>query len=110
MHIGDVAAVHQRRMGSLAKGAKIGFAVGASFGLLAAAGLATECQYDCGMAVPFVVSMALVEGGFGAGVGVGVAAMTRHDALVYTRTSSARVTVAPFATPDRRGIAVSLGF
>ena len=109
--IGDVSTIHQRRTGSLAKGARVGFAVGGALGLAAALGLASDCTHNCGGVVPFAASMAFVEGAFGAGVGVGVAAMTRHDELVYTRVrSSARVTVAPFATPERRGMAVSLGF
>jgi len=109
--IGDVSTIHQRRMGSLAKGARVGFAIGGALGLAAALQLASECTRNCGGAVPFAVSMAFFEGAFGAGVGVGVAAMTRHDELVYTRApSSARVTLAPFVTPERRGMAVSLGF
>jgi hypothetical protein len=109
--IGDVATIHQRRTGSLAKGAKIGFGIGTALGLVGGLQLASECRSQCGTAAPFIITMALVDGGLFAGIGVGGAAMTRHDELVYTRVrSSARVTVAPFATPDRRGVALSLGF
>src|SRR5262249_40396302 len=109
--IGDVSTIHQRRTGSLAKGAKVGFGIGTALGLVGGLQLASECRSQCGTATPFIISMALVEGGLFAGIGVGVAAMTKHDELVYTRVRSlARVTVAPFVTPERRGMAVSLGF
>jgi hypothetical protein len=107
----DVATIHQRRSASLGKGAKIGFGMGALFGAFGALGLVGECNHNCGAAVPFIVAAVLGEGAFGAGVGVGVAAITKHDQLVYTRpASSARLTVSPFATQSRRGVAVSLGF
>jgi hypothetical protein len=109
--VDDVAAVHQRRSGSLAKGAKIGAIVGGALGLAAALEFATGCERNCDGVAPFVATMVFAESAFGAGIGVGVSAMTRHNALVYAHPSSAaRVTVSPFATASRRGVGVTLGF
>ena len=106
-----VATVHQRRSASLGRGAKIGAAIGGTLGVMGAVGVASSCNRNCDGVAPFVISAVLAETAFGAGVGVGIAAITRRDALVYTRPSpSARVTVAPFATPSRRGVALSVGF
>jgi hypothetical protein len=101
----DVRRVTGRTHASLAAGAKIGFSVGASLGLLAGLALANECSDGC---VPFVPIAALTYGGLGAGVGVGIAAMTPRYPVLY---DAGRPATGPAAGPDERGTpAVGLAF
>ena len=103
----DVSTIRQRRFGSPRTGATIGLAIGMALGVLGELEVRSECP-DCR---GLVAAGAVVYGGLGAGIGAGVAALTTHEALIYSRApESARVTVRPFATPARRGVAVSVGF
>lgn len=104
----DIRMMRQRRSDSLANGAKWGFGIGAGLGLLG--GLAIAAEYDDSAAlVPLV---ALLYGGLGTGIGVGVDAMISGTQVIYSRpaASSARLTLSPLLARDRRGVLVSLGF
>lgn len=105
----DINTIRQRRSDSLANGAKWGFGVGAGLGLLA--GLAMAEAYGESDAGAMVVIGALVYGGIGAGIGVGVDAMNSANQVIYARrtTSAARVSLAPLVSHQRRGVFVSVG-
>jgi len=104
----DVSTVRQHRHGDPAKGAKIGFGVGAGFGVLGAMAVGVSCRDCAGLALSIVG----VYGALGAGVGVGVSAMTTHQQVIFSRAPAAtrRVTVAPVVTRERRGMLMSVGF
>jgi len=104
----DVSTVRQQRHGDLAKGAKIGFGVGAGFGVLGAMAVGVGCRNCAGLAL----SILGVYGAMGAGVGVGISAMTTHQQVIFSRAPAAtrRVTVAPLVTRERQGVMMSVGF
>jgi hypothetical protein len=77
----DVRRVVGRTHASLAHGAKLGFGIGAALGTLAGLALANGCSdFSCGALIP---SVALTYAGFGAGVGVGIAAMIPRHPVLY---------------------------
>jgi hypothetical protein len=97
----DVATVRQRRNDSLANGAKWGLGAGAAVGMIACG----RCHLGPGLA------MAAVYGGIGAGIGVGLDALTRSNVVIYqSRTSARRVTIAPQLAKSHKGLTVSVGF
>lgn len=106
---GQIDTIRQRRSDSLANGAKWGFGLGAGLGVLVGAAIATEYE-DAGAAA--IVLGSLLYGGLGAGVGTGVDAMISGNQVIYARrvSSTARVSVAPVLTRERRSVLVSLGF
>jgi hypothetical protein len=104
---GEIATIRQRKDDRLSDGARNGFIGGAAFGLLV--GL-TVLDHGGGA---FVTTAALVYGGLGASMGVGLDALVTHEQIVYDareRSPSAKVRVAPFMTPERKGVALSLRF
>jgi hypothetical protein len=105
---GEILTIRARKDDRLSDGARNGFIGGAAFGLLV--GLAVR---DYGGGGAFVATAALVYGTLGAGVGVGLDAMITREKIIYeahTPSSPANVRVAPFMTPERRGVAMSVRF
>ena len=106
----DINTIRQRRSDPLANGAKWGFGIGATLGLLAGVGLASA--YDEGDDSAFIVFGALIYGGLGAGIGAGVDAMISGNQVIYARraASSARLTVRPLLARQRQGAMLAIGF
>ena len=107
---GDVRLISERRRDSLANGALIGLAVGGvGTGLACLASTEGPDQGWCLLA-------ALVYGGIGAGIGVGIDALIPGKKLVAYRapgsagSSQARLSIAPVVTPRAKGVAVSFAF
>jgi hypothetical protein len=102
----DVESVSRHDHAHLRTGALWGFGVGAGLGVLAGAAV---CEYTCNPAV--YTAGALLYGGLGAGVGVGISAMIPTEQLIFrSRSSTTRLTVAPMLSPNRQGLSVSLRF
>ena len=76
----DVAAVYQRRNDSLANGAKWGFIVGASLGVLGGIAIAREYESGGGAFIPI---LGVVYGSIGAGAGAGIDAMHRSEQVIF---------------------------
>lgn len=104
----EVTMIRQRRHGSLATGAKVGFGLGAGLAVVSLAGNAGGCRGCSG----FFVAATLLDGALGAGIGVGISAATTHDQIIFAKTlaTEGRVTVAPIVTRQRQGLRVSFGF
>lgn len=104
----DISTIRQRRSDSLGNGAKWGFGIGAGLGLLGA--LAYIAEYDDSAAV--VPAFALVYGGLGTGIGVGIDAMISSDQVIYSRAkgTGATVTLRPIVTRGRMSVHASLAF
>jgi hypothetical protein len=101
----DVDLVTARRHGNLATGAKWGLGVGAGLGLFSLA-VATS-GYGCsGGCLPLIFIGGAVYGGIGAGIGVGVSALTTSQRVIFARSSDRAVTlsVAPTIGRDRQGL------
>ena len=104
----DILTIRQRKDDRLSDGARNGFIGGALFGVLVGVALR---EYDGGGAL--VTTAALIYGGIGAGIGVGIDGMITSDRIIYdarARSSRANIRVGPFMTPERKGVALSLGF
>jgi len=107
---GDVRLVMERRHDSLASGALIGLGVGGLGTGLAC--LASMEEPDRGWCLP----IAVVYGGIGAAIGLGIDAMIPGKNLVAYRapgapsTASARLSIAPLITPRAKGLAVAFSF
>jgi len=106
----DVATITVRRSDSLGNGALIGLGVGGlGTGLACLATAEGADQEWCYLA-------AVVYGGIGAAIGVGIDAMIPGKKLVAYRapgstgSSPARLSIAPFVTPRVRGVAVAFSF
>ena len=102
-----MSMIKRRQRDSLANGALIGLAVGAGLGYVL---LGTACEdRSC-------QSWALVFLGGAAGVGIGAgvdAQIPGKKLLIYRAASSpaaARITISPFLTPRRQGVAVRVVF
>jgi len=106
----DIDTIRQRRSDSLANGAKWGLGIGAGLGL--AAGLALSSGYDNDDDGALVAFGALIYGGLGAAIGVGVDALISGNQVIYARRGapSARLTVRPQLTRERLGATVVIGF
>jgi hypothetical protein len=104
----DIRTIRQRRQDSLGNGAKWGLGIGAGLGLTAGLALAS----GDGNANALIPIIALVYGGLGAGVGVGVDALIQSDQVIYFKPASfsAKITVSPLVTAQRRGVLLSFGF
>ena len=100
---GDVRTILQRRQDSLGNGALWGLGTGASLGFLAGS------QFG-GPGLGTIV--ALVYGGVGAGVGVGIDALIAGRQVIYAKpgASSTRVRVSPLLSRDRHGAQLSVRF
>jgi hypothetical protein len=106
----DVRIITERRRDSLANGALIGLAVGGvGTGVACLASTEGPDQDWCLLA-------ALVYGGIGAGIGVGIDALIPGKKRVAYRApgtpgaAPARISLAPIVTPRARGVAVSFAF
>lgn len=99
----DVTTIHQRRQDSLGNGALWGLGIGAA---LAAVPIAL-CE-DCGGEA---VAVALVYGGLGAGIGVGIDALIARQQVIFQRPgATARLRVAPLVGGGRRGAVLAVTF
>lgn len=104
----EILTIRQRKDDRLSDGARNGFIGGAVFGVLV--GLALR-EYDGGGA--WVTTAALIYGGIGAGIGVGIDGMITSDRVIYdarARSSLANIKVGPIMTPARKGVALSVRF
>lgn len=101
----DVLLVRHRHSDPLSNGALWGLLVG---GILGGVGAAA---FNPGDAVA-VTSAVLIEGGLGAGIGVGIDAMIARDRTIYERRGSAgaRFSVEPRFAPDRVSAQLRVGF
>jgi hypothetical protein len=107
-----------RRIGHrpVLKGLLIGLAAGAGFGLFVVANTSREptcppgkpcyCEF-CPPVADVMTAMTVLGAGIGTGVGVLIPPPMR---VVYRAPSPSRVSIAPFITPSRRGIALSIVF
>jgi hypothetical protein len=75
----DVITIRQHGHAKLSTGAKIGLGIGAGLGTLAGVALRSECR-GCGAYIPMI---AAVYGGLGAGIGVGIAALTPTRTTIF---------------------------
>ena len=103
----DITAIHQRRNDSLANGAKRGFIVGASLGVLG--GIAIAREYESSGGGAFIPILGLVYGSIGAGAGAGIDAMNPSEQPIYARRGApAKAGVRPGLTLRRSGILASV--
>lgn len=102
---GDISVIRRRQRDSLKNGAGIGFASGAGIAVV----LLSRCGgLDHAGETLFYSSL---FGAAGAGIGVGLDAMHEETRVVYrTAPSTRRLAVSPVLSPQRQGVAVSLGF
>ncbi len=109
----SVRAVSIRERDSLANGALIGLAAGMAFGAIALGAACHEDYYYRGSCAGLVLAGVGIYGAMGAGIGVGIDALTPgRKLLVYQRpaAASARVSVAPVMLPNRQGVVVRVVF
>ena len=86
----------------------IGLGTGAAFGLLGRP-LARRLDEDYYLLRSrFVIGSALVFGGIGAGIGVGVDALIRRERVIYRRDGRPQTRVAPVVGPGVGGAVVSV--
>jgi hypothetical protein len=105
---GDVQTIRQRRHDSLVNGAILGGIVGAGIGFAAVASQTCQgCSWDPAY---FPVAIAGLFGGMGAGVGVGIDAAFKGKRVIYSKTSTPTVRVAPLVGRERKGAFASIGF
>jgi hypothetical protein len=104
----EIRTIRQRRQDSLANGAKWGLGIGAGLGLAAGFALAAG-DGNVSAVIPII---GLVYGGLGAGVGAGIDALVLGNQVIYFKpaNTSAKVTVSPLVTRERRGVLLSFGF
>jgi hypothetical protein len=104
----EILTIRRRKDDRLSDGARKGFIGGALLGL--AVGLQVR---NVGGGDALVAMATLFYGGIGAGIGTGIDAMVTHDRIIYNarmRRTPANVSVEPFVTPERKGVALSLRF
>ena len=104
----DVSSIKRHAHASLARGAQLGFAIGAGFGLVSSLYWTADCR-SCSSLIP---AFTITYASFGAGLGVGIAAITPTRPVIYSasRDGRRRVGVSPIAAPGRGGAALSIGF
>jgi hypothetical protein len=98
---------------SLANGALIGFGAGAAFGLLAATVGTSDCEpyfYPCFEGPGFVAGSALIFGGIGAAIGVGIDALVHRERVIYRRDGGRQTRVAPVVGPGVAGAMASISW
>ena len=94
---------------SLANGALIGLAAGVAFGVVGATVGTDDCDDyadyfgPCYEGPRFIIASALVFGGIGAGIGVAIDAMIRHDRIVYRRDAGLTARVVTIVGRGRTG-------
>lgn len=105
---GDVEAITGYGHANLARGAKWGLGIGAGFGVLSGLAITGPC-HGCG---EFIASFTIIYAGLGAGIGVGMAAITPTRPMIYSApvVERRRLAVSPIATRTRQGAAVSWTF
>lgn len=100
---------------SLANGAVIGLAAGVAFGILGSTVGTSDCEgYDFAMALcpqgpRYIVASALIFGGIGAGIGVGIDALIHHKRVIYRRDSH-QTRLAPVVGPGIGGAVISVSW
>src|SRR5436190_10432973 len=102
--VSDVDAITASRHGNLATGAKWGLGTGAGLGaLLILMNMPHGGCYDCGI---YFVGVTSELAGIGAGIGVGVSALTTRQRVIFARSGEHRTTLslAPVVDRDRKGI------
>jgi hypothetical protein len=102
----SLLVISARGPDSLANGALIGFVTGVVLGALVA-GVCEDDYWAC------FAGAGLVYGGFGSAIGVGIDAMTPGPKMeVYRRPAiqSARIRLAPFASPRAQGLVLRIAF
>jgi hypothetical protein len=95
---------------SLANGALIGLAAGAAFGVLGATVGTDDCDdyfAPCFEGPRYVIGSALIFGGIGAGIGVGIDALIRRNRVVYRRDGPT-AHVVPVVGRGAKAVVVSL--
>ena len=103
----DITTIRQRRSDSLKNGALWGLGVGVGLGGLCTLAVLSESgEYG------LIPLCALVYGGMGAAIGVGVDAMIRGTQVIYSKStgSSARLTLSPVIARERKAVLVLVGF
>jgi hypothetical protein len=102
----DVREIRQWRGDSLVNGAIIGAAAGAGIGIIPA----IYCQGECNEAVALT---ALLCGGLGAGVGVGIDALIPAKQSVFrnkTLSSLERLHIRPILSRSTKGVQIAFSF
>jgi len=105
--VSDVDVVTASRHGNLATGAKWGFGTGAGFGaLMILQAMPSGRCYDCGA---YLVASTLYLGGIGAGIGVGISAMTTSQKVIFAKSGNdgRTLSMAPIVDRDRKGVMLS---
>jgi hypothetical protein len=108
---GDVTLIQERRHDSLANGALIGLAVGG-----VGTGVACLATTGEGPDEDWCLVAALVYGGIGTAIGVGIDALIPGKKLVAYRApgptgaAAARLSFAPVVTPRAKGVVLSFAF
>ncbi len=99
----DVDTIAKRGPDSLKNGALTGMAIGAGLTALAigASGISSQ---DAG----WVALVALLYGGVGAGIGVGVDALIEGNRVIYARSSSTTFNIAPIVRGRSKGLMLRL--
>ena len=101
---GDISVIRRRERDSLKNGAAIGFASGVAVlvGLFAPDGDLPPAGF---------MILGSLFGAAGAGIGAGLDALHEQSRVVYrTAPSNRRLAISPVVSPERQGVAVSLGF
>jgi hypothetical protein len=76
----DVIVIRRHDHAKLSTGAKIGLGVGAALGTFVGLAATSGCR---GCDLSYIPTFAAVYGGFGAGIGVGIAALTPTRTIIY---------------------------
>ena len=97
----EVEEIRMRRPDPLGNGALTGMAIGAG---LAVAAVASQAS---GSELGWIPLAALVYGGIGAGIGVGVDALIERDRVIYARSTSS-ISITPVFGNKRPGVFVSV--
>lgn len=94
---------------SLANGALIGLAAGVAFGVAAATVGTDDCDeyFVCFEGPRYIIGSALIFGGIGAGIGVGIDAMIRRNRIIYRRDPGLTARVVPIVGRGTRGAAIT---
>ena len=105
--VADVDVITASRHGNLATGAKWGLGTGAGIGALLI--LMNMPSGRCGDCAAYFVASTLYLGGIGAGIGVGISALTTTQRVVFAKSGDRgrTLTVAPVIDRDRRAVMVT---
>jgi hypothetical protein len=100
----DISAIRKWRQDSLGNGAGIGLGAGLALGALSALAASDSCPGGCKAAV--IASM----GGIGAGIGIGIDALIKHKATVFSNRQTRKLHVEPILSRTSKGASLSLRF